>query len=401
MSLRRQSAASLIVGVFLTIASAPVQATTDAPAPAATTDDNEGEPGEEVRPLSDAEIEAGVWEDHADARLMMARGTLAVCENVMLPVSFIPVAGQIAASVVEWFCVAPAILGVDYIETFHGRKQTQVWQSALALMAMKAIRDVVRLSSWIGVLVVAVVLLVAVAPALVFVPALGSLIYLAAAVSAGAAYVLLGLVRDAGSELAFEWIFDGLTDEHTEESRRKLREESIVQVPLDPPVRFFRNMAIVAGTDPAFDWWHLAPVYGAWVKAQQRAVALKRRVAAFARTETSTKNLDVTSTYAAIDAFAFVGGIAGGVGQATALAGLSLYAFDRNFFVFPDDNVDLIPTTPLGGVGVALLATAGAAFAVQVGARMVRMVWIPTQLAAASEKASGPAPQAPLNLDAE
>lgn len=357
-------------------------------------------PAEEQTPLTEDEIQAGVWTDHEDARLMMARGTLAVCENVMLPVSFIPVAGQIVASVVEWFCVAPAILGVDYVETFHGRKQTQVWQSALAIIAMKAIRDVVRLSSWIGVLVVAGVLFVTVAPAIVFIPALASLTYLAAAVSAGVAYVLLSLVRDTGSEMVFEWVFDAVTDEHTEESRQRLRDESIVKVPLDPPVRFFRNMSIVAGTEAEFDWWHLVPVYGAWVKAHARAAALKRRLAIFGRTENSTRDLDITTVNDTVDAFATVGGIAGGIGQATALMGLALYAFDRNFFVFPNQNVDLTPSTTFGGIGVLLLGTAGAAFAVQIGAKMVRMVWVPTTLAAAGSTKLVP-PKSALHVDAE
>jgi len=242
------------------------------------------------------EFETVQWED-ADTRLpQFARGALGACEAIIFPITFLPLIGELATAVSEWFCLVPAALTVDYLGTFHGGRGTSFWQPLTALFLAKLWRDAALITGFgVGLsAVLAFSTVFGVASALV-------LLSPGDAARDGAAYLptigLTGLLtvvglsvvatqwaQDTGGDIVFEQVYFRLSDDKRHpDAVAAARERAFLRPPPDPYSRAYSLLVATVASEPAGDWRHAIPVAGPLFRAGATAEAVEADIRSFGR----------------------------------------------------------------------------------------------------------------------
>jgi hypothetical protein len=285
---------------------------------------------------------------------LAAEGSLGVCRLAVLPIVWIPQIGDVASTAAEVVCFVPAVMAVDYVGTFHGDRDGDLWQAALAIGVKKGWELVVDVPILVGSALLASGV-VAVTPVVI-----ESGVPVSVAVAGGLVAVLGGYYaaragRDAVGDLLFRSIYLATTSEVSGAALADEMRESWVQPRPGPSVATFGAFATAQSARPRFRWAHLVPVVGPIWQAHDRAEDAKGRMRRYAaevlgyddtldlrEMDAWVERLDLTAGYST--AAGHVGLIAG-AGCFGAALGLSLLGHD----------VETAETVGLVGLGAAAL----------------------------------------------
>ncbi len=304
---------------------------------------------------------SAVWENSDEAAAIAARGSIATCEAVTLPLVLLPGVGEVVGLVVEWACLVPALLALEYVETHHGKRPSQYWQPALALVLSKGFRELVTYPAMGIGIGLAVAYLAGATPVIVLVPYLTPVVIAGALTLAGGGYLVYRKVRDRGADLVFQLAYPLLMPGEVSPVERQQRQaDSWVRPPLTGWARAWALMATAAGAEAERSLLNWIPVAGPWIKAQSHGESIKKAMRQTAREVLLDDDGDLEAMDDGIEVLAVTEGLLGSVGQALLFAGGGLtFAGGVAAALAYQSNEDLgqyaaiATTTGLVGIGVA------------------------------------------------
>jgi hypothetical protein len=279
-----------------------------------------------IEPGTDAAARG--WEDSDGAVEIAARGSIEMCEAITLPLVLLPGVGDVIGTVVEWACLIPGVLAVQYTEVHHGQRDILFWQPAVALLAAKLFRDLVQYPA------IALAVAAGVGYALIAIPALtltGAWYFIPVGVAGlvtagGLGYLAFYKLREKGADWVFETSYALLAHgTMSPQQQAAAREGSWVKPPLIGWPRAWALLAAAAGTEVPFTLLQWIPVAGPWFKASNWAAASKAVMRQTGREVLSDRPRDLASMDSAIDAFATTDAVLGSAGQAMLLGGGVLF----------------------------------------------------------------------------
>lgn len=218
------------------------------------------------------------WPDADEDAKDTAEGAIKVCESLTFPLTLIPAAGSVISSVVEWGCLIPAALAVDYVGVHHGQRPGFLWQALLALVAAKLARTVVLYTAVAGAIAAGVLYTTV---AIVTLTSMNAAYYIPVGITGlltlgGVTAIGIHQLRKLTDRAVFSAVYFSLTPPATdEEELKRAREEAWLKPPLDPISRAYGLMTVAAAADFERDWTFAIPVAGPLFKASARAEALK------------------------------------------------------------------------------------------------------------------------------
>ncbi len=310
------------------------------------------------------------WSDAPDVALDVGEGSMELCEAITFPLGLIPSVGTVLGIVAEWSCIIPGALSVDHVERFHGERDGLIWQSAVALTAMKLWRDLTRWPVVIAIgaaglavaalaVAAAVTLSIAVFPfSFLYLP----VVFTGVLTGMGVTYILARKVR----KTVAGWIFHGLhallTPKYKNEAERLAAQKTaLVRAPLNVGERAWLLGSVAAGVDGEHTLMHLIPVVGPMVKAWHHDTALKdvlRRVSKeeFHETRESWTRVDAT-----ISTLTIIEGTTGALAHAGLIAGGIIFAGGTGLaaFQFGLKQQALPYAVAAGSAGIAGMVLAG------------------------------------------
>ncbi len=281
------------------------------------------------------------WDDADQFGASLSRGSIGVCEALTTPLGILPYVGFAAAWAIEWFCIVPGALTLDYVAARHGDDPNGAWgEGAAALAAAKLWKDATTIPVYIAAgavfattavfltgLTVASLVAFPISAAWVFVPmAIG-----AVAAATGGAWVAAEYVRDVGADALFWWVYDGLGDADDQRPQvAKARHEDAENAILGPDPnfigRYWTLASLAAGVKPDAEPLHFVPLAGPIALERDRAAMLKERmhrVASDVFFDSQTEE-ELEPAHLTIDVVSYASGVVGAVAQgALVTAGLS------------------------------------------------------------------------------
>jgi len=223
-----------------------------------------------------AEAESGQWQDAERFLPEMAEGGVDACETVAFPLTLLPAVGSIAASLVEWVCLIPAAMAVDYYGLWHAGTESFLWQPLIGLLVAKIWRDVALVvgltvggfSAAAYLIVVAGVL--GANDALYYFPVgLTGLITLI-----GGIVIATRWAQKRGSSFLFQASYFGLSKKLDDGEQALAQEKAWYKPPPDPFFRAYALMSAASGAEPERELIFLIPVVGPLFKAPAKATAV-------------------------------------------------------------------------------------------------------------------------------
>lgn len=334
------------------------------------------------RPVAGQTIQ---WPDADEDAKVTAEGAIKVCESVTFPLTLIPAAGSVIASIVEWGCLIPAAMAVDYVGLHHGNRVGVVWQALLGLAAAKLARSLVLYPAVAGAVVVGVLYATAVTGALL---AANAAYYIPVGITglltlSGVMIIGIHQLRKLTDRAVFGCLYFNLTPTvNGEDERRAAQEEAWIKPPLDPLSRAYGLMTVAAAADVDGDWTFAIPVAGPLFKAGARAEALKADMRRVGRDVLGEQPQDAAGMDGTIDAVMTLEGWLEAGSHALLIAGGVIFvAGTVSAALAYQANQDLkLYATLAGGLGATGVVVAGggvALLALREIPRILRPVAVP------------------------
>jgi len=294
-----------------------VAAPTPASAPAAAAQPGAPAVGSTVR-----------WPDADDTAGRLGEGSIEACETIIMPLTWIPGIGDVVGTVVEWACLVPALLAIDYVEAHHGQRDSFLWQPAVALVAQKLFRDLLETPTIVGIAALAIIYATAgtaffaVNPVLLpFLPVgVAGLISLS-----GIAYVFMYKVKEHAGDWVFDTVYGLLTSEVPPDRSKQLAERNWIKPPLNPFFRAWVLLATAGGAGAHHQWYFWIPVVGPVLKSNDQRAAFKEQIRRTGRDMLGENKQDYAGPDLAIDILVGARGWMGAVGQALLFGGAGLF----------------------------------------------------------------------------
>jgi hypothetical protein len=349
----------------------------DAPRKTAPVADEDPDASDDTASLEQAPAPRGQpqWDDASEMGKMLGYGSMGVCEAVTAPLSLIPSIGSIIGFALEIACLYPGALTVDYVALFHGKRDSQLWQAATAVILAKGWRVGTRFAAVAAILAAGAVTLGAgglllggagvsaflggadaltAATPLVWAPTLiGSVLVLA-----GGTYIGLRKIRKWGQNKIYEWVYLGLTDDfQTLAAQQQAQQKAYVYPPLSWWERAWVLMAMADGSEAPSSPLHWIPVAGRVIKAGDQAAALKGNMRRVGKDMIGEEPEDLAAMDSTIDTLAAFEGGLGALAEAALLGGGVLctigLAMSAAWF-FLDSNLVVygLATTAVGLAGM-------------------------------------------------
>ncbi|MFH1812012.1 MAG: hypothetical protein ABIJ09_24955 [Pseudomonadota bacterium] len=347
-----------------------------APAPVAT-------PPQPPAAVASGEAPQKGWQESDQAVEISVRGSIEMCEAITLPLVLLPGVGDVIGTVVEWACLLPAVLAVQYVETYHGERDILFWQPAVALVLAKGFRDLVTYPALAIAIAAGLSYAVLAIPALIVAPYFIPVGVAGLLTLGGLGYLGYVKLRDKGSDWVFETSYALLAHGHvTAEQQRAAQQGSWVKPPLTGWTRAWALLAAAGGAEPEFTLLQWIPVAGPWIKSQRWADSAKAVMRQTGREVLSDATRDLEPMDSAIDAFALTDGVLGSAGQTLLVTGGVLFFAGTIFAGLEYQSTSnlgqyaaIAATTGTVGVGVA--ATGLALVLLRVIPRALRPFVIP------------------------
>jgi|GEM_PF-1092468 len=325
-------------------------------------------------PPTPAPLEAGWtpvrWSDAPDVALDVGEGSMELCEAITFPLGLIPSVGTVLGIVAEWSCIIPGALSVDHVERFHGERDGLIWQSAVALTAMKLWRDLTRWPVVIAIgaaglavaalaVAAAVTLSIAVFPfSFLYLP----VVFTGVLTGMGVTYILARKVR----KTVAGWIFHGfhalLTPKYKNDAQRlEAQKTALVRAPMNVAERAWFLGSVAAGVDGEHTLMHLIPVVGPMVKAWHHDTALKDVLRRVSKEEFQENRESWTRVDATISTLTIIEGTTGALAHAGLIAGGIIFAGGTGLaaFQFGLKQQALPYAVAAGSAGIAGMVLAG------------------------------------------
>lgn len=265
------------------------------------------------------------WPDADDTAESLAEGSIEACTTIVMPLTLIPGVGEVIGTVVEWACLVPALFAIDYVEAHHGRRDSFIWQPAVALVAQKLFRDLLETPTIIGIVALAVLYSAAAVPALIFYPAFIP-VGIAGLISiSGIAYVFMYKVKEHAGDWVYNSVYELLTSEVAPDRTRQLAERALIKPPLNPFFRAWALLATAGGAKAHHQWYFWIPVVGAVLKADDQRAAFKEQIRRTGNDILGEHQQDYSGADTAIDILVGARGWMGAVGQALLFGGAGLF----------------------------------------------------------------------------
>lgn len=331
------------------------------------------------------EASSPAWEEPERKLRAAAAGGVGVCEAVAFPLTLVPGVGSIASSVVDWACLVPAALAVDYVGTFHAGSASHLWQPLLALLVAKIYRSAV-FSAGLGVMVGAGLLFAGGASATLI--ALSMPYYLPIALTgvltwAGATFLTARALERWGSDVLFGLVYGALaTPLRTADEQRAAEAAAFIAPPLGPLSRAFALFAAASGAKPAPAPRFAIPVLGPLYKSAARAEAAEQAVLRVGADILHEAPASPDGVQRAATMTSLAEGILGAASHALLLAGAGIFltgtaaaaiGYERR----QDAGEYAAWAGGLGGVGVVVAGGGFACALVQQVPRVLRAVLVP------------------------
>lgn len=230
--------------------------------------------------------ETAHWDDAEVKARDTAQAAVRVCEAIAFPLTLVPGVGSVAASLVDWGCLVPAALAVDYVGVHHGDRGGSVWPPLMGLIAAKLVRTGVMYVSIAGALIVGGLYATVVTAALI---SANAAYYIPVGVTGllaigGASGLLIHRVSKAADRAAFSSVYESWAPRWPDDStRRRIQGEAWLKPKLDGTARGYALMTAAGMVEVEGDFTHGLPVVGPVYKAEDRITFLKaqmRRVGA-------------------------------------------------------------------------------------------------------------------------
>ncbi|MFZ9888761.1 MAG: hypothetical protein ACO3JL_14775 [Myxococcota bacterium] len=363
--------------VFLVfLAAAPGAAREPAPAAPRVTSPQE-EPGANVPSIP--------WEDPARKLRAAAAGGVGVCEAVAFPLTLVPGVGSIASSVVDWACLVPAALAVDYVGTFHAGSASHLWQPLLALVAAKVYRSMV-FTAGVAVMVGAGLLFTGgVTAALV---ALGAPYYLPVALTGvltgvGVTFLATRALERWGSDALFGLVYGALASPlRTPEEHQAAETSALIAPPLGPFARAFALLAAASGAEPASEPRFAIPVAGPLYKSAARAEVVEQATLRVGTDILHEAPASPAALHRSAVVTSFAEGALGAAGHALLLGGAGILLTGTLMAALTDEKRGdtgeyATWAAGVGGVGVVIAGGGVACVLLRQVPRVLRAVLVP------------------------
>ena len=325
------------------------------------------------------------WEPFEREAARVADGSLDVCTTAVFPLAILPGIGDVVGTIGEWVCLVPAAIAVDYAGAFHGGRDSDFWQPALALVVKKGWETlldtpimVVTIAAVIGSVAGGVAL-----NAWAGVPAT----VVSAGVFGATAAVYLGLKagRDGVGDFLFDVFYDGLTPEAADDRLEQARRSSWLQPGMTGLPAAFGMVATVSGSKPRFDWRYAVPVVGPVWRADTHARDIQQQTRRFGREVLLVDKKDLAGVDGISGVLAGVQGYSNAVAHVAIGSGLAL--FGAGVAVSLDEQNANRRTTAelLGGIGLGTIGVGGLALVTGIAADRLQPVLVPAAWALAKE----------------
>lgn len=249
------------------------------------------------------------WSDSDPSTVMVMRGGMGICRAASFVFRLEPNVGTLVAMGLEWACLPPTVVAVDYAQRAHGTRSGFLWQGALAVGVAKLWRDFTDLpvvltfvgltlgisGATVGAAVLGLVSVVAARTnqgpgnqntqrAAALIVALAPLGVSFVVTYSALAFLVLALLKDSVSEFLFMALYGLLTPQYrAPEEQYAAQRDHRIRPALNVWERGWMLSTVAVGTGPAFSLWHYVPVVGPFVKAFHKYQAVKsniRRMAA-------------------------------------------------------------------------------------------------------------------------
>jgi hypothetical protein len=325
------------------------------------------------------------WEPFAREAARAADGSLDVCTTLVFPLAIVPGIGDVVGTIGEWLCLIPAAIAVDYTGAYHGGRDSDFWQPALALVVKKSWETLLDTP----IMVVTIAALVAGTAGGIAAGALGGVpvTVVSAGVLGATAAIYLGLKggRDGIGDFLFDVVYSGLTPEVDEQGAKQAQQEALLHPGLEGAPAAFGLVATVAGSKPRFDWSYAVPVVGPVWRAAAHARGIQQNTRRFAREVLLVEKRDLRTMDGFSHTLAHVQGYAYATAHVAIGAGLAL--FGTGLAVSWNDKQDEQQATAevLGGVGLASVGVGGLAIVAGLAADRLQPLVVPAAWALADE----------------
>lgn len=325
------------------------------------------------------------WEEPERKLRAAAAGGVGVCEAVAFPLTLVPGIGTIASSVVDWACLVPAALAVDYVGTFHAGSASHLWQPLLALLAAKIYRSAV-FTAGLGVMVGAGLLFAGGASATLI--ALGVPYYLPIALTGvltgvGFTFLAVRALERWGSDTLFGLVYGALaTPLRTPEAQRDAEASAFLSPPLGALSRAFALLAAASGAEPTPAPRFAIPVAGPLYKSAAKAEAVEQAVLRVGADVLHEAPASPEGLHRAATVTSLAEGVLGAAGQALLLAGAGIFVTGTAVAVIAyEERQDAGEYASwaggVGGVGVVVAGGGVACVLLRQVPRVLRAVWAP------------------------
>ncbi len=226
----------------------------------------------------------------------LAAGSIEICDTLTAPLGLIPTVGSAMGFVLEWACLVPGALAMDYTQLYHGGKDGDVWEAGVALVLAKLWRDLTRWPVVIGIgalglTAAAVVIALAVTGALVpqanilgVPPEYAPVALTGILVGSGATFIVMRKLRKWGQAKIFDIVYGLLADDFdSPQQQQAAQDEAWMYPPLNGAERLWALAAMAGGSDPDRSWWYMIPIAGRYGKAYAMSEELKTDMRQVAR----------------------------------------------------------------------------------------------------------------------
>jgi hypothetical protein len=325
------------------------------------------------------------WEPFEREIARIADGSLDVCTTAVFPLAIVPGVGDVVGTIGEWLCLIPAAVAVDYAGAYHGGRDSDFWQPALALVVKKGWETLLDTPIMV-VTITAIIASVAGGIALNATAGVPATVVSAGVFGATAAiYLGLKTGRDGVGDLLFDVFYVGLTPQADGDRIEQARRTAWPQPGVTGLPAAFGMVATVSGSKPRFDWAYATPVLGPLWRAETHARDIQQQTRRFGREVllVDKKNLDGVDRVSSV--------LAGVQGYSNAVAhvaiGTGLVLFGTGLVVsLNDENGDQQTTAELmGGIGLGSVGLGGLAIVTGIAADRLQPVLVPAAWALASE----------------
>ncbi len=384
-------------------ASAPPPASEAAPDPAsdpasepAPEPDRAAEPKPEAEPESaappppvvdpNAPVARSVpWEDPVEKLAATSTGAVDACETAAFPLTFLPGVGSVASSLIEWVCLIPAALAIDYVGVHHAGYESFLWQPLAALLLAKLWRGFVLVAGWTTII----------ATGFLF----GTVVSAALALGGAAAYIPVGLtgvltlaggmimamsfLKKRGSEFVFTATYTNLANQlSTPVETLEAQDRAWIKPPPGPFGRAYSLLSAAAGAEPERSWAHGIPVAGPLFRAGAKAEAVEEATLQVGRDVLGERPQYPDELRMAAEIASYTEGVFGAVGQALLGAGAVVFVTGTVLAALSyQANEDLteygVVIGGLGGLGVAVAGTGVTLILLREVPRIARSLLVP------------------------